>query len=162
MSRHGGHRAAITIVLAAALTAALVAAAIVPVATAAPAASHHATAANVITIGGPAPVQPIRSGFVGLSFEYSAIEPYAGANPRALDPVLLQLVRNLTPGQAPVIRIGGESTDWAWWPVRHMRKPAGVNFTLTAQLLHMTRALTEALGARLILGSDLEADSAAV
>jgi hypothetical protein len=162
MWRHCARGAAITIVLAAAATAVVVAGAMVPLAAAGAAGSHHATAANVVTIGGPAPVQRIRAGFLGLSFEYSAIEPYAGANPRAIDPVLLQLVRNLTPGQSPVIRIGGESTDWAWWPVPQVRKPAGVSFTLTAGLLRVTRALAEALRARLILGIDLEADSAVV
>jgi hypothetical protein len=154
------HRAAITIALVA--TAALVAGAIVPLATAGAAASHPATAAKVVTIGGPAPVQPVRAGFLGLSFEYSAIEPYAGTNPAAIDPVLLQLVRNLAPGQAPVIRIGGESTDWAWWPVAGMPKPPGATITLTAPLLRVTRALAEALRARLILGINLEADSAVV
>src|SRR5438270_885874 len=155
------HWPAIAIALAAA-TAALVAAAIVPLATAGAAGSGHPVAARVVTIGRPEPIRPIGSGFLGLSFEYSAIEPYAGTDPRGVNPVLLQLMRNLTPGQAPVIRIGGESTDWAWWPAPHIRKPAGVNLTLTARLLRMTRALTEALGARLILGIDLEADSAMV
>jgi len=41
-------------------------------------------------------------GFLGLSLEYPAVEAYAGTDPRALDPVFLQLVRNLDPGQAPV------------------------------------------------------------
>jgi hypothetical protein len=154
-----GHRARIAIALT---TAALPAAALALPASAGAAASRLAAAPNVVTIGGPAPVQPIRSGFLGLSFESSAIEPYAGTDPSALDPVLLQLVRNLAPGQSPVIRIGGESTDWAWWPVAGMRKPAGVHLTLTARWSAVTRALAEALGARLILGIDLEADSTVV
>jgi hypothetical protein len=157
-----GHRATITIALVAAATASLVAAAIAPVATAEAAAAHPATAATVITIGGPLPVQPIRAGFLGLSFEYSAVEPYAGTNPGAVDPVLLALVRNLTPGQAPVIRIGGESTDWSWWPAPNLSRPAGATVTLTPRMLQMTKALADALRARLIMGIDFEADSAVV
>ena len=137
MRRHRSHWPAIAIALAAA-TAALVAAAIVPLATAGAAGSGHPVAARVVTIGRPEPIRPIGSGFLGLSFEYSAIEPYAGTDPRGVNPVLLQLMRNLTPGQAPVIRIGGESTDWAWWPAPHIRKPAGVNLTLTARLSRLT------------------------
>ncbi len=157
-----GHRAAVAIALVAAATASLVAAAIAPVATADAGIAHPATTANVITIGGPSPVQPIRAGFLGLSFEYSAVEPYAGTNPDAVDPVLLQLVRNLSPGQAPVIRIGGESTDWSWWPAANLSRPAGATITLTPRMLQMTRALADALGARLIVGIDFEADSAVV
>ena len=157
-----GHRATVTTALATAVAAALVAAAAALPATAGAAASRSTRAANLVTIGGPAPIQPIRSGFLGLSLEYSAIEPYAGTDPGAIDPVLLHLVRNLAPGQSPVLRIGGESTDWAWWPTPGVRKPAGVHLTLTARWADVTRALTEALGARLILGIDLEADSPVV
>jgi hypothetical protein len=45
----------------------------------------------------------IPRGFLGLSLEYRAIETYAGQDPTAIDPVFEQLVRNLTPAQAPVI-----------------------------------------------------------
>jgi hypothetical protein len=114
---------------------------------------------KLLTIGKPARVQPIPSGFLGLSLEYGAVEPYAGSDPSAPNPVLLQLIRNLTPGQAPVIRIGGDSTDWTWWPVPHMRRPAGIRYTITPRWLAVTRSLTQALGARLIMGVDLEADS---
>jgi hypothetical protein len=37
----------------------------------------------------------IPAGFLGLSFEYWAEENYAGKDPRAVDPVLVQLIRNL-------------------------------------------------------------------
>jgi len=101
----------------------------------------------------------IPAGFLGLSLEYRAIEAYAGQDPRAIDPVLVQLIRDLTPGQAPVIRIGGDSTDWTWWPVPHAPRPPGVSYSITTRWLQVTRALTDALGARLILGINLEADS---
>jgi hypothetical protein len=114
---------------------------------------------QLLRIGAPARVQPIAPGFLGLSLEYSAIERYAGTDPSALNPVLLELIRNLTPSQAPVIRIGGDSTDHTWWPVPGMRRPGGIQYTLTPRWLALTSSLTQALGARLIMGIDLEADS---
>ncbi len=101
----------------------------------------------------------VPAGFVGLSLEYPALEAYAGTNPSSLDPVFEQLVRNLAPGQAPVLRIGGNSADRTWWPTAGMKRPAGVTFDITDQWLGVTRALAQALGAHLILGLNLEADS---
>jgi hypothetical protein len=102
---------------------------------------------------------PIQRGFLGLSLEYRAIEAYAGSDPNAINPVLERLISNLSPGQPPRIRIGGDSTDWTWWPVPHMRQPPGVSYSITKRWLAVTRALATALGARLTLGIDLEADS---
>ena len=101
----------------------------------------------------------IPAGFLGLSLENSAIIPYAGRDPRTLDPVFLQLVRNLTPYQSPVLRIGGDSTDWAWYPVRGLSKPDGVRVTLTGRWIAVMHTLATDLNARLIMGVDLEADS---
>jgi hypothetical protein len=112
-----------------------------------------------LIVGAPLNVHPIRSGFLGLSIEYPSIEPYAGTDPSAINPLLVQLIRNLTPNQRPVIRIGGDSTDSTWWPVPHVRKPGGVRYTLTARWLGVTKALTQQLNARLILGIDLEANN---
>lgn len=103
--------------------------------------------------------RPLPSGYLGLSLEYSALEAYAGTNPAAVDPRFAQLVRNLAPGQAPVLRIGGDSADWTWWPLPGVARPPGVSFTLTTRWLSVARAVTRTLGAHLILGLNLEADS---
>ena len=84
----------------------------------------------VLRIRGAVRRQAIPGGFVGLSLEYPAVAAYAGTDPSALNPVFVQLIRNLNPGQLPVLRIGGDSTDWTWWPVAGMSQPAGVNYTL--------------------------------
>jgi len=118
--------------------------------------------AVVVTIGGRSSSPAIPAGFVGLSIEYFAVEPYAGTNPAAIDPVLVKLIGNLDPGQSPVLRIGGDSTDWTWWPVAHTPKPGGVTFTLDRRWIAVARALSRAVDGRLILGINLEADSAAV
>jgi hypothetical protein len=52
---------------------------------------------------------PLAPGFLGLSFEYSALGAYTGADPAALDPAFVQLLRDL--GRPLVLRIGGNSTD---------------------------------------------------
>jgi hypothetical protein len=118
--------------------------------------SRPATAVTVDP-GAKDPVVP--QGFLGLSIEYPALEAYAGSDPSALDPVFEQLVRNLAPGQAPVLRIGGNSADRTWWPVAGVSRPPGVTFDLTRQWLDVTRALAQTLGAHLILGVNLEQDS---
>ena len=115
--------------------------------------------ATTVTVDPGAPGPAVPAGFVGLSIEYPALEAYAGSDPSSLDPVFEQLVRNLAPGQAPLLRIGGNSADRTWWPTAGMQRPPGVTFDITDQWLGVTRALARALGAHLILGLNLEADS---
>ena len=112
---------------------------------------------SVFSTGAPGRVIP--SGFAGLSTEVWAIPSFAGQDPAALNPPLLQLIRNLAPGARPVIRLGGDSTDWSWWPVPHTRTPLGIRFTLTPRWMQITKAFAKATNARLILGINLEANS---
>ncbi len=99
---------------------------------------------------------PVRSGFIGLSLEYQALPAYAGTNPKAINPVFEQLVRNLNPRQAPQLRIGGDSTDRTWWPVPGMRRPGGVTYALNNGWASVARALAMAMRAKLLLGINLE------
>ncbi|MGZ6703997.1 MAG: glycosyl hydrolase family 79 C-terminal domain-containing protein [Solirubrobacteraceae bacterium] len=101
----------------------------------------------------------VPGGFLGLSSEVWAIRSFAGTDPDALNPAFLQLVRNLAPGGRPVIRLGGDSTDWTWWPVPHTRTPPGIKYTLTPLWAQLAKAFVKATHARLILGVDLEANS---
>ena len=120
---------------------------------------HHGGEPIRLTVQTNAPGRTIPSGFVGLSTEYWAIPSYAGHDPEALDPVFEQLIRNLAPGARPVLRLGGDSTDWTWWPVPGLRKPPGIRYTLTEKWMQITKALTAATNARLVLGINLEADN---
>ncbi|MGO9888965.1 MAG: glycosyl hydrolase family 79 C-terminal domain-containing protein [Solirubrobacteraceae bacterium] len=115
----------------------------------------------VVSVSNSAGGPTIQPGFLGLSLENSAIIPYAGTDPERPDPVFLQLVRNLTPDQSPELRIGGDSTDWAWYPVPGLTKPKGVRVTLTPRWIGVMHAIAADLNARLIMGVDLEADSRA-
>jgi hypothetical protein len=114
-----------------------------------------------ITIGGPRPGPALRPGFLGFSFEYWALENYAGRNPRALNPVLVRLIRNLVPDQTASIRIGGVTSDRTWWPVAGVTRPPGAQYTLTRSRLEVAKALAQQTRARLILGIQFEANSAA-
>jgi hypothetical protein len=106
--------------------------------------------------GGPAG-QAMGPGFVGLSLEYPAVRAYTGSNPKRINPVLVQLVRQLAPSQSPVLRIGGNSTDSTWWPMSGTIPPGGVSYPLTPAWMRTTRALAVALKARLIMGINLAA-----
>src|ERR1019366_681427 len=115
--------------------------------------------ATVGTVGRGVVGRAIPSGFVGLSTELRSFEDYAGQDPQAINPVFLQLIRNLAPGQRPVLRIGGDSTDWTWFPVAHINRPPGVKYSLDWRWLQVGHAVAQALNARLVLGINLEADS---
>jgi hypothetical protein len=118
-----------------------------------------AGARTSITVGPGTVGKRIPGGFLGLSIEYRTVLGYAGTDPSATNPVFVQLMRNLVPGQRPVIRIGGDSTDVTWWPVPQMTKPPGVKIVLTDNWMHVAHAMAQALDARLILGINLEANS---
>src|SRR6516162_2814067 len=90
----------------------------------------------------------IPPGFVGFSFEYQAVREYTGSNPRAINPVLVQLIRNLAPDQSPVLRIGGNSADETWWPTQAIRCTPSIAYTLTPSWLATTRALAVKTGGR--------------
>jgi hypothetical protein len=99
------------------------------------------------------------SGFLGLSMQYKAFEEYAGTDPKSVNPAFLNLIRDIDPKQSPILRFGGDSTDWTWWPVKGMRKPGGIRYTLNSKWLQIAHAMNEQLHSRLILGVNLEAGS---
>ncbi|MGA2928605.1 MAG: glycosyl hydrolase family 79 C-terminal domain-containing protein [Solirubrobacteraceae bacterium] len=101
----------------------------------------------------------IPAGYLGLSIEWWAVEAYAGRNPNAINPVLVQLIRNLIPDQTGVLRIGGVTTDGTWWPVAGVPRPPGDVYNLSERRLEVLKALAQEVGARLILGVNLEQDS---
>ena len=84
---------------------------------------------------------------------------YAGSDAKAINPVFVQLIRNLSPGQAPNLRIGGDTTDWTWWPVPGMPKPGGVRLLADQDLgAGHGRARRTSSGPGLILGINLEVE----
>jgi hypothetical protein len=126
-----------------------------------PAAAATLRTARLTVLSAPVG-SPVPSGFMGLSIEPRGLASYAGLNPRALNPVFIQLLRNLSPDQSPVLRIGGDGTDWTWVPIPHVARPPGVRYDLTSAWLQTAKALAQTLNARLILGVNLEANSTKV
>jgi hypothetical protein len=110
----------------------------------------------------PGSGRPIRRGFLGFSVEFQAVRAYTGNNPRAVNPVLLQLIRNLSPGQTPTLRIGGDSTDVSWVPTRGVQPPPYVSYRLTPSWLATTAALAHDLGAQMTMGLNLAANEPAL
>ena len=127
-----------------------------------PAGAQPTTQTVSANVGSTPSGQPLGAGFLGVSLEYSALHLYTGRDPRAVNPVLIQLVRALAPHQTPVLRIGGNSADTTWWPKRGLIPPGAVKYTLTNGWLKTTGALASALGAKLIMGVNLAGGRPAV
>jgi hypothetical protein len=122
----------------------------------------RATTTETVTVSGRSTGQAMKPGFLGVSLEFRALHVYTGRNPKAINPVLLQLLRNLNPGQAPIVRIGGDSTDSTWWPMRGVIPPSQITYSLTQNWLQVVHSLASDLGARLILGVNLAAGRPAI
>jgi hypothetical protein len=118
-----------------------------------------ATRASVAT-GSDAPVAPTstQQGFLGIATELSTVTALAGSSSN-LDTPYVQLLRNLSPGAPLLLRLGGDSTDWDWWAVPGMKQPAGIRYTMTPQWGATVKALLNAVGAKALLGVNLELDS---
>ena len=117
---------------------------------------------DVVTVSSKPLGNAVPGAFVGISLEYGTVASAELPGRGGANPVLARLIRNLSPGYAPVIRIGGESGDKTWWPVPGIRRPRGVDYALTPAWLADARQLTKSAHARLILGINLEADSTAI
>jgi hypothetical protein len=118
--------------------------------------------ATVITVTGATVRGSLPAGFEGLSMELRGLEAYAGTDPTAINPVFEQLLRNLSPNQQGLLRIGGDGTDWTWWPVPHVAKPGGVRFDLDRNWMDVAKTVAQTVNLRLIMGVNLEANSSRV
>ena len=114
---------------------------------------------DVVTISSTPLGNAVPGAFVGISLEYGTVVSAELPGSGGADAVLAQLIRNLSPGYAPILRIGGDSGDKTWWPVAGMPRPRGIDYALTPAWLADARALARSARARLILGINLEADS---
>ncbi|MFZ1993776.1 MAG: glycosyl hydrolase family 79 C-terminal domain-containing protein [Solirubrobacteraceae bacterium] len=100
----------------------------------------------------------VPANFLGLALEFSEIPRLADQTPQSVNPLFAQLLKNLDPAGRPSIRIGGQSTDRAWWPVRGIAQPPGVTYDLTSTWSAAARALAQATDAQYLLGINLEAN----
>ncbi|HEV3055095.1 MAG TPA: glycosyl hydrolase family 79 C-terminal domain-containing protein [Solirubrobacteraceae bacterium] len=118
--------------------------------------ARQAAATQVVSVGRSV-VGRVQRGFLGLSMEIRGVEGYTGFDSKQVDPVFEQLIRQLDPGQHPVLRLGGDTTDWTWYPVRGMGRPFGARYALDATWFKVVKSLAQGTSARLILGVNLEA-----
>jgi hypothetical protein len=108
-----------------------------------------------------APQRALPRGFLGLSIEFQAIRAYTGSDPAAINPAFETLVRQLSPGQSPTLRIGGDSTDMSWYGPPGATAPAHASYRLTPSWLATTAGLAHAIDAQMILGLNLAGDDPA-
>jgi hypothetical protein len=106
--------------------------------------------------------RPVPSNFLGLALESTEIPSLAGPTPHSVNPIFARLVKSLDPTGRPNIRIGGQSTDRTWWPVRGMAPPLGVTYDLSSAWAADAHALAQATDAQYLLGINLEANRARV
>lgn len=123
---------------------------------------HPGDPSVTVAVSGRAVGAPIRSGFLGFSFEFQGVRAYTGSDPAHVNPVLLALIRNLTPGQAPVVRIGGNSTDVSYVTGPGVRPLPYEGYRLTPGWMATTGALARGLDARMIMGLNLAANDPAL
>ena len=116
--------------------------------------------ADVVSVTPTIISRPVAPGFLGISLEYNTVREYEDGAPGAANTVLARLIDNLAPGQTPIVRVGGDSTDWTWWPVPGAVRPPGVTNALSTSWAAKARALAVSARARLILGINLEEDNA--
>jgi hypothetical protein len=117
-----------------------------------PSADVSSSGAIVLDVGSGGRATKVPAGYLGLSIEFQAVRDYTGSDPRHINPVLVQLIRNLSPGQAPVLRIGGDSTDMSWVPARGVKPPDYEAYPLTPSWLATTAALARTLKAHMTMG----------
>src|SRR5437763_13794858 len=124
------------------------------------AAPAHAGAASIIhvSVTGAQYAHPVPRDFLGLGLEYNTIPRWVGSGQEPVNPVLVQLIRNLDPGGQTVVRVGGQSGDRSWWPVPGMSRPLGVTYDLGPAWTASARAFAQAINARYLLGLNLEAN----
>jgi hypothetical protein len=102
--------------------------------------------------------QPMPSNFLGLALEFSQIPELAGSTRQSVNPIFAQLLKSLDPAGRPNLRIGGQSTDRVWWPVRGMARPLGVTYNLSSSWTAAAHSLAQATDAQYLLGINLEAN----
>jgi Glycosyl hydrolase family 79 C-terminal beta domain len=102
--------------------------------------------------------RPLAGDFLGLALEYNTVLQWTGPGAGGVNAPLVALMRALDPAGRPLIRVGGQSADRSWWPVRGLARPLGVTYDLTPAWTAAARTMAQSLDARLMLGLNLEAN----
>jgi hypothetical protein len=139
-----GRRCALPLVVAAAL------------AFGAPACRARPAPAVVVEVDGRSPGRTVPDDFLGLSVEWDTMLGYLGdgsGRPRASTVALLSAFAR--DGHRPLIRIGGNSQDLAWWNPTGGPLPARARISVGPAHLATLARLQAALANRLVIGLNL-------
>jgi hypothetical protein len=119
-------------------------------------------AADRIVVDASSPGSAVPDDFFGISLEWSSVKDYLGDGSGALRTANVALLRAFADdGHVPVVRIGGNSQDTAWWKDASSPRPQGVTIDLGPAEIAILDALTRATGCSLVLGLNVRtADSA--
>lgn len=105
------------------------------------------------------PTQPgltVPDDFLGLSIEWNHVPDVLGDNAGQLRPAVTQLLQNFAvDGHHPMLRIGGNSEDKAYWNPAGGALPSGATVSVTDTHLSILHALNAATGSRFVLGLNL-------
>jgi hypothetical protein len=100
--------------------------------------------------------------FLGISVEWDNVLSYLGDGAGGARAAFVTLLSAFAAeGHRPVVRIGGNSEDQAWWNPGGAAPPTGVHINIDSSYLRTLAAVQSALGNQLMLGLDLGLDDAA-
>jgi hypothetical protein len=102
------------------------------------------------------PGAAVAPSFAGLSIEYWSLQDYIGSGGR-VNPIFERLVRDLAAGGhgAPTLRVGGNSTDEAWWNPSGVPRPATIATDVNPAWLAQLSAWVQRAHTPLVLGLNL-------
>lgn len=120
------------------------------------------SAATPYVIDPESVITRVPKSFLGLSIEYFDLANFI-QNPKG-EPnyIFVQMLHNLTPNGngAPLLRIGGSSTDSSWYnPKGQATKPAGITFDITKKLAESIRSIHLLTASKFILGLNMAQDN---
>jgi len=107
------------------------------------------------------PGRAMPSSFLGLSMEWTSVEPFGGGPAREGIVALLRRLERAS-GTPLALRAGGASAEEAWWNPSHRRpRPPNVRFDIDPATLAALDRLSRGLAAPVIVGLNLQAGDAA-
>jgi hypothetical protein len=110
----------------------------------------------LITIDPTRPGLTVPDDFLGLSVEWNHIPDYLGDNAGSPRASVVRLLNNLSiDGHHPVLRIGGNSEDKAFWNPSGAALPSGTTVSIDATHLSILSSLHASTGSTFILGLNL-------
>jgi hypothetical protein len=100
--------------------------------------------------------------FLGLSVEWNHVTDYLADGAGTVRPLVVNLLSNFAAdGHTPLLRIGGNSEDKAYWNPTAGALPSGATISVENTHLSILSALHTATGSRFILGLNLARSDAA-